>query len=172
MFHAYPMCTFSTATLKGDPSLIINIWGRQLLRNIEKHLATVPNDTTKRCSLGSLHLLIYHIYKSSSNTPRVSVSFPIPHRYNHTLLNFQEDQKLPMDVVWSEYDTFYIRSVCMKSPSIYIIMERLSRITGLEWDKMYEKLHTVLIWSPQKGTSCRFRKPHRSTANQRIIYSS
>ena len=61
MFHAYTMCTLSTATLKGDPLLIINSWGRQLLRNIEKPLAAVPNDTTKCCSLGSPNLLIYHM---------------------------------------------------------------------------------------------------------------
>ena len=27
-----------------------------------------------------------------------------------------------MDVVWSDYDIFEIRSVCMKAPSVYIIM--------------------------------------------------
>ena len=42
-----------------------------------------------------------------------------------------------MDVVWSDYDTFDILSVCMKAPIIYIIMARLDRITGLEWSKMY-----------------------------------
>ena len=56
-----------------------------------------------------------------------------------------------MGVVWSDYDTFDSLSVCMKALSIYIIMARLDRITGLEWAKMYEKLHSVLIWSPQKG---------------------
>ena len=37
-----------------------------------------------------------------------------------------------MDVVWSDNDTFDIRSVCMKASSIYNIMARLARITGLE----------------------------------------
>ena len=86
MFNTYTMCTLSTETLKGDPSLIINTSWRQFLRNIEKPLDTVPNDTTKRCPLGSLNLLIYHIYQSSYDTPWVSVSFTIPHRYIHTRL--------------------------------------------------------------------------------------
>ena len=81
----------------------------------------------------------------------MSVSFPIPHRYSHTWLRVYEDKKLPMDVVWSDYDTCYSLSVCMKSPSIYIIMARLAIITGMEWSKIYEKLHSVLIWSPQRG---------------------
>ena len=38
-----------------------------------------------------------------------------------------------MDVVWSDDDTFDIRSVCMKELNIYIILERLARKTGLEW---------------------------------------
>ena len=84
MFHAYTMCTFSTATLEGDTLLIINSRGSQLLINIDKPLYEVPNDTTKRCSIGSLNLLIYHAYQSSYDTPRVSVSFPIHHRYSHT----------------------------------------------------------------------------------------
>ena len=84
MLYTYTMCTLLDAILKGDPLLVINRQGRHLLRNISKHLAEVPNDTTKRCSLGSPNLLIYHIYQSSSNTPRVSASFTIPHRYSHT----------------------------------------------------------------------------------------
>ena len=86
MFHAYTMCAFSTTALKGYPSLIINSWGRQLLRNIDKNLAAVTNDTTKRCSLGSLNMLIYNIHQISSDTLRVSVSFNIPHRYSYTWL--------------------------------------------------------------------------------------
>ena len=84
MFHAYTICTFLTLTLKSDTSFIINSRGSQLLRSIEKPLAAVRNDSTKCCSLGSLKLLIYHIYQSSYDTPRVSVSFTIPHRYSHT----------------------------------------------------------------------------------------
>ena len=49
-----------------------------------------------------------------------------------------------MDVVWSDYDTFVSPSVCTKAPSIYIIMTRLSRITGLEWAKMYE--NSTVYW--------------------------
>ena len=86
MLHAYTICTFSAATLKGGPLLIINGWWRQLLRNIEKPLDEFPNDANKRWSLGSLNLLIYHIYQNSSDTLRVSVSFTIPHRYSHTWL--------------------------------------------------------------------------------------
>ena len=157
--------------MKGDPSLIINIWGRQLLRNIEKPLAAVPNDTTKPYSLGSLNLLIYHIYQSSSDTPRVSVSFPITHRYSHIWLKVWEVHKLPMDVVFSDYETFDNRSVCMKAHSIYIIMARLARITGLGWTKMYEKLHSVLIRSLQKGTSRRCCKLYRLNSDKRIVYS-
>ena len=56
-----------------------------------------------------------------------------------------------MDVVWSDYDTFYSRSVCMKSPSIYIIMARLARITGLEWAKMYEKSTVYWYAVPKRG---------------------
>ena len=58
-----------------------------------------------------------------------------------------------MDVLLLDYDTFDSRSVCMKEPSIYIIMECLARITGMEWAKMYEKPHSVLIWSPQNVRS-------------------
>ena len=86
MFYAYNICTLSTVTLKGDTSSNIDSLGRQLLRNIEKPLYAVSNDTTNRFSLGSPNLLIYHIYQSSYDTPRVSVSFPIPHRYSHTCL--------------------------------------------------------------------------------------
>ena len=75
MFHAYNMCSFQIDNLKGDPLLIINILGRHLIINIEKPLDAVPNDTTKRFSLGSLNLLIYHIYQISYDTPWVSVSF-------------------------------------------------------------------------------------------------
>ena len=46
--------------------------------------------------------------------------------------------------MWSDYDTFDIRSVCMKAPSIYINMARLARITGLEWAKMYE--NSTVYW--------------------------
>ena len=59
----------------------------------------------------------------------------------------------------------------MKAPSIYIIIARLARISGLKLSKMYEKLHSVLIWSLQKGTSCQCQKPHRSNLNQIIVYS-
>ena len=52
-----------------------------------------------------------------------------------------------MDVVSSDYDTFDSRTLCMKAPSIYIIMKRIYRITGLEYAKKYEKLYSVLIWS-------------------------
>ena len=82
----YNMCTFSNATLKGDNSLIIDNWGMKLIRKIDKALAAVPNDTTKRCSIGSLTLLIYHIYQISYDSPRVLVSFPIPHSYSHNWL--------------------------------------------------------------------------------------
>ena len=44
-----------------------------------------------------------------------------------------------MDVLWLDIDTFYSRSLCMKAPNIYIIMERIAKITGLEWAKNYEK---------------------------------
>ena len=43
-----------------------------------------------------------------------------------------------MDIVWSDYDTFDSRIMCMKAPIIYIIMAHLARITDLEWSKMYE----------------------------------
>ena len=55
-----------------------------------------------------------------------------------------------MDVVQSDYDKFDSHIVCMKALSTYFIMARLSRITGLEWSKMYEKLHIVLVYSLQK----------------------
>ena len=61
MFYAYNICTLSTVTLKGDTSSNIDSWGRQLLRNIEKPLYAVSNDTTNRFSLGSPNLLIYHM---------------------------------------------------------------------------------------------------------------
>ena len=48
--------------MKGDSSLIINIWGKQLLRNLEKPFDAVPNDTTKPYSIELLNLLIYDIY--------------------------------------------------------------------------------------------------------------
>ena len=76
-----------------------------------------------------------------------------------------------MDFVWSDYDTFDSRAVRIKAPSIYIIMTRIYRITGLEWAKMYEKLHSVLIWSLKKDTYRRCRKPHRSNFKQSIVYS-
>ena len=47
----------------------------------------------------------------------------------------------------------------MDATSIYIIMARLARLTGLERAKMYGKLHSVLIWSLQKGMSLICRKP-------------
>ena len=62
----------------------------------------------------------------------------------HTWLKVYEGQKLPMDVVRSYYDTFDSHSVCMKAPCIYIVMERLDRITGLELSKMYEK--STMYW--------------------------
>ena len=77
-----------------------------------------------------------------------------------------------MDVVLSDCGVFNIRIVCMKAPSIYIIMERLVKITGLELAKIYEKLHIVLIWSPQKGVSRRCHKSHISNSKKRILYSS
>ena len=55
-----------------------------------------------------------------------------------------------MDVVWSDYDTFDSRSVCMKAPIIYIIMARLARRTGLEWAKMYEKLTVYWYGVPKR----------------------
>ena len=58
-----------------------------------------------------------------------------------------------MDVVWSDCDIFDIRIVCVKAPSTYIIMACLVNITGMELAKIYEKLHSVLIWIPQKGVS-------------------
>ena len=60
---------------------------------------------------------------------------------------------MPMCVVWSDYDIFDIHSVCMRAPSIYIIIARLARITDLELAKMYEKLHSVLIWITQNLSS-------------------
>ena len=77
-----------------------------------------------------------------------------------------------MGVVWPDYDTFNSRSVCINTPSIYIIMARLARIAGLEWSKIYEKLHSVLIWSLQKGAAHWSLKTHRSKSNQSIVYSS
>ena len=56
-----------------------------------------------------------------------------------------------MDVVWSDYDTFDSRSVCMKAPSIYIIMACLDRITGLEWAKMYENSTVYWYGVPKRG---------------------
>ena len=44
-----------------------------------------------------------------------------------------------MDVLWSDYNKFYRRSMCTKATSIYIITARLARINGLEWAKMYGK---------------------------------
>ena len=43
-----------------------------------------------------------------------------------------------MDVVQLYYDVFDSRLVCMKAPSIYIIMARLVKITGLKLAKIYE----------------------------------
>ena len=57
-----------------------------------------------------------------------------------------------MNVVWSDYDTFDSRSVCMKSPIIYSIMARLSRITGLEWAKMYENY--IVYWYGVSKRGC------------------
>ena len=81
-------------------------------------------------------------------------------------------KKLPMDVVWSDCGMFDSRKVFMKAYSIYIIMARLVNITGLKWAKIYEKLHSLLIWSLQNGTSRRYCKPHILNSNQRIVYSS
>ena len=78
------MCMFLIGTLKGDILLAINSWGMKLLRNIDKPFAAVPNDTTKPYSIGSLNLLTYNIYQSLSDTPHVSLSFPILHWYSHT----------------------------------------------------------------------------------------
>ena len=49
-----------------------------------------------------------------------------------------------MDIVWSDCDIFDSRTVCMKAPSIYIIIARLVKITGLEWTKMYE--NSTMYW--------------------------
>ena len=49
-----------------------------------------------------------------------------------------------MDIVWSYYDTFDSRRVCIKATSIYIIMAHLVRITGMEWAKIYEK--STVYW--------------------------
>ena len=46
--------------------------------------------------------------------------------------------------MWPDYDTSENHSVCIKAPSIYIIMARLARITGLEWSKMYE--NSTVYW--------------------------
>ena len=56
-----------------------------------------------------------------------------------------------MDVVVSDYETSESRSVCMKEPILYIIIALLSRITGLEWAKMYEK--SIVYWYgvPKRG---------------------
>ena len=74
-----------------------------------------------------------------------------------------------MDVVWSDYEIFDSRSMWMKTPSIYIIMTRLVRITGLEWAKIYKKFHSVLIWIPQKGTS-RWCRNHTGQTPRKGLY--
>ena len=57
-----------------------------------------------------------------------------------------------MDVVWSDCDMLDIRIVYMKVPSIYIIMARLVKITGLEWAKRYEKTPQFTgMESPKRG---------------------
>ena len=40
-----------------------------------------------------------------------------------------------MEILWSDCGIFESRIVCMKEPSIYIMMARLVNITGLEWAK-------------------------------------
>ena len=158
--------------MKGVPPFIINSWGRQLLRNIDKLFAAVPNDTTKPYYIELLNMLIDYLYKSSSDTPWVSVTISMPHRYSYTLITIQGGQTIPMYVLWSDCDIFERRIVCIKSPSIYIFMTRLVNITGLEWAKIYEKIDCVLIWSPQKWASHRCCKPHILNLNKSIVYLS
>ena len=56
-----------------------------------------------------------------------------------------------MDVVWSDCDIFDSLIVCMKSPSIYIIMARLVNINGLEWSKIYENSTVYWYGVPKSG---------------------
>ena len=55
-----------------------------------------------------------------------------------------------MDVVWSAYDIFYSRSVCIKAPSIYVIMAHVARRTGLKLAKIYENSTVYWYGVPKK----------------------
>ena len=74
-----------------------------------------------------------------------------------------------MDIGWSDYDTFDRRSVCMKVPSIYIIMARLSIIIGLEWAKMYKK-STVYWYGVSKRVSHVDVANHTYRTQTKVLY--